>query len=146
MKIIAVLGVCLASFFLLSPCHGAERLSQREKRRKARKQARKSRRKVVEAQSMREMFKDHLRLVPETEGKAGKIRDQKPPLPRLEYNLAVRMRKLFKLTQEKLGKKRDLLAQTAAAERRAKAEEDARMKAQRLRKKRKVDLTVFFDW
>lgn len=146
MKIIALLGVCLASFFLLSPCHGAERLSQREKRSKARKGARKARQKVVEVDTIRQMFKDEMKLVPETEGKAGKITDQKPPPPRLEYNLAVRMRKLFKLTQEKLGKEKDLLAQTVAAERRAKAEEDARMKAQRLREKRKVDLTVFFDW
>lgn len=146
MRIVGLLGICLALFSLLNPCQAGERLGQREKRRKARKQARKARQKVVEVDTIRQMFKDEMKLVPETEGKAGKIVDQKPPPPRLEYNLAVRMRKLFKLTQQKLGKQRDLLAHTMAAERKARAEEAARTKERRRRKKRKVDLTVFFDW
>ncbi|MFH1731259.1 MAG: hypothetical protein ABIF82_06380 [Planctomycetota bacterium] len=146
MRIIALLGICLALFSLPSPCGAAEGLDQRETRRKARKEARKARQKVVEVDTIRQMFKDEMKLVPETEGKAGKIVDQKPPPPRLEYNLAVRMRKLFKLAQEKVGKQRDLLAQTMAAEREARAEEAARMREQLLREKRKVDLTVFFDW
>lgn len=146
MRIIGLLGICLALFSLLSPCQAADRLGQRERRRKARKQARRARQKVVEVDTIRQMFRDEMKLVPETEGQAGKIKDQKPPSSRLEYNLAVRIRKLFKLTQQKLGKRRDLLAQTMAAERKARAEEAARMKERHLRKKRKVDLTVFFDW
>jgi len=114
-----VLGICLALFSLLSPCDAAERVGQREARRKARKQTRKARQKVVEVDTIRQMFKDEMKLVPETEGKAGKIKDQKPPPPRLEYNLAVRMRKLFKLTQQKLGKQRDLLAHGSGSNERA---------------------------
>ena len=146
MKIFAFLIVCAAFLFGLDPCHAAERLDARMKRRKARKEPRKSQQKVVEARNIGAMARDERRLTRDTEGKAGRVNDQKPAPSRLDYNLAKRMREVFKLAKEKLGKQKDLLAQTEAAERKARAEERSRMAQYRQRKKRKINLTVILDW
>ena len=146
MKILVFLTTCAAFLCGLVPCQAAERVDAQVKRQKARKESRKAVRKAVEAQSMRETARTEQRLIPDTGGTAGKISDQKPEPSRLDHNLARRMRELFKFTREKVGKKRDLLAETEAAERKARAEERARAERYRIREKRKVDLTVLFQW
>lgn len=146
MKILALLITCAAILIGLSPCYGAERLDARMKRQEARKKVRKAEQKDVEAQSIGAMAREERRLTPDTEGKAGRVNDQKAPASRLDDNLARRMRDIFKLAKEKIGEQKDLLAETEATERRARAEERARLARQRVTKKRKVDLTVLLDW
>ncbi len=144
MKLSVYLGVFVACLVLAPAAGAAERVDQRLKR-KERKEARKVRAKAVEAANIRKTFKDQQRLQPETEGKAGRVGDRKLTDERLEQNLAKEMREIFRLAKQKLGKKRNLLAETEAAERKARAEEKARLQQYRVRKKRKVDLTILFD-
>lgn len=146
MKIFPLLVVCVAFSFGLSPSDAGERVDARVKKQKARKKARKSKQKVVEARNIGAVAKDERRLTPDTEGKSGRVTDQKMRVSRLGHGLAKKLRDAFKLAKEKLGKQKDLLAQTEAAERKARAEERARRARNRLHKKRKVDLTVILDW
>jgi len=128
-----------------APASGADRLSERERRREVRKRRRKVKQKVVEAKSIGEMARDTTRLEPKVDGVSGKVTGRKLEGERLARNLAVRVRELFKLAQEKLEGQRTLRAEIEAEERRAKKLEKQRQE-QRLRRKRKVDLTIFFDW
>ncbi len=144
MKLSSYLGVFGACVLLGSTAGAAERVDQRVKR-KERKEVRKVQAKVIEEANIRKAFKDQDRLTPETEGKADRVRDRKLTDERLDQNLAKEMREIFRLAKQKLGKKRDLLAQTEATERKARAQEQARLQQYRVRKKRKVDLTILFD-
>ena len=126
-------------------CQGGERLSGREQRRVARKRARKARQKVVEAQPLTSEFRDTTRLTPRTEGKSGRIDDTKMTDRRLDDNLARQLRQSRKAEKGKVGET-DLTAVTEEEERRAREREEARKKRIGLQKKRKVDLTIFFDW
>ena len=128
------------------PCRAADAETPSEKRREARKEHRKVKQKAEETANIAKTFKDDTRIPPETETVAAKISDGKVPSRRLEASRAQRFRDLFKLTEEKLLKEKDLRAITEAEEQRARAREEAQQKEQALKKKRKIDLTIFFDW
>ena len=146
MKVLAFLTASVAVFLLTAPCGAGERMSARERRKKVREKARKVEQKAVEAKSLSEILRDKARLVTESEGKAGKIRDRKLKPSRLEENLARRMRELYKLGKEKLSKEKNLAVLAEAEERKAKAEQAAQNRRNRLETKRKIDVTILLDW
>ena len=127
---------------LAAPCAAGDRVSRREKRRAARKARRKA---EEEKPSITVSQKATLRLDIAALGHGGKIVSHKLAPPRLHEGLASRLRALQKVTEDKLIK-RNLLAVTEAAERKARAEEEAWNRRRRFRKQRKADLTLFFDW
>ena len=143
--------VCLAIALAVGltaavPCRAADAETPSDKRREARKEHRKVEQKAEETANVAKTFKDETKIPPEEEAVAAKIEDGKVPARRLEESRAQRFRELFKLTEEKLLKEKDLRAITEAEEQRARAREEAQQKAQADKHKRKVDLTIFFDW
>jgi len=141
------LAVTLALGLVASvPCRAADADTPAEKRREARKVHRKVKQKSEEAANIAKTFRDNTKIPPEAEAVAAKINDGGVPSRRLEASRARRFRELFKLTEEKLLKEKDLRAITEAEERRARAREETQQNEQALKHKRKIDLTIFFDW
>ena len=145
MKYFVFIAALCSACLLAQPSRASDRLSAAEKRRAARKKRRKLEQKTLEAKGALIPDKSLRRIDSEAEGKAGKISDQKTDHGRLEQSLAKAFRGLFKLKREKVVKK-DLTALAEAAERKARAEEVAQRRRNRLSRKRKIDLTFFFNW
>ena len=139
-------GVVLV--ILLGGCAGfaGEPVSPRETRREARAKERKADEQARGSSAAGALDRDAQRLDEPGVGKVAKSEGDKVRPDRLDDGLARRVRESEKLVGEKLGRMRDLEALAEAEESRARAEKEAREKEGAERQKRKIDLTVFWDW